>query len=149
MVKLRRLEDAEHEAGHAVVAEFLGLRVHSVELSPTSHPNDWGHAIVDVPGRGRRLHDALVDAAGPAAEILAGRGPRGRTKILPRWRSDFASIRKAGFSAKEREVLVHCAQAMLLGPCAVAWRRVADALCMQDLTGAQVRSAFRGPIDLD
>ncbi len=146
---IRRIEFAEHEAGHAVVAEFLGLKVRAVQLIATEDFSGVCYLARPAP-RARRLHDALVDAAGPAADILVGRAPRGRRKALDSWEGDFAAIKRAGFSAKEREVLVFSATAMLRGPCAVAWARVWRALQDQDLTGDQVRAAFLGPIpDLD
>jgi hypothetical protein len=132
--------DALHEAGHAIVAELVGIEVDRVVLCPLGRTMR-GYCDVRVP-QGHRLHDALVDVAGPAAECLAGLAPKSaRVRAPHSWRFDFENVRKAGFSRAERELLMMQAMGMLRTH-KRAWERVAVLLEERDVLGLEVREAL-------
>jgi hypothetical protein len=131
---------AAHEAGHAVVAVALGLEVRGVYITPHAKKISGYADLVEAP-KALWLHDAIVDAAGPAADALSGRYSIAALKRPPvAWQDDFAAITAYGYSRQERDLLVAIASEMLTGRCAKAWREVAAALELGDLTAEQLRA---------
>lgn len=130
----RRNLDAAHEAAHAAVATALGFEVVRVALlqGPDIGVCDYE---VPLPCVRWRVHEALVCAAGPAADALRGLGQRGRMRA---WCSDFAAITEMGFSPKERALVVRLATRMLEGECRALWERLTQALEERDLNAADV-----------
>jgi len=131
---------AAHEAGHAVVALALGLEVYGVYLTPHARLIS-GYAHTELAPKHLWLHDAITDAAGPAADALSGRYSLAALRRPPiAWQHDFESIRAYGYSRHERDLLVAIASRMLTGECARAWREVGKALEHRDLTGTELRA---------
>jgi len=131
---------AAHEAGHAVVAIALGLEVFAVYLTPHAKQIS-GYAHTEDAPKELWLHDAIVDAAGPAADALSGRYSLAALKRPPiAWQYDFQSIQAYGYSRQERDLLVTIASNMLTGRCARAWREVTTALEQRDLSGDELRA---------
>jgi hypothetical protein len=138
----RTPEDARHEAAHAVVGVYLGLRLHAVRLV---RDEDFdGYAYFYTPPT-LNLHAGIMFAAGAAADALHGR----RTPTA--WEADFELIAESGFSARERRVLIDIATRYLRGPCARAWATVTEALLERDLTGPEIKAlVMHGePLEVD
>ncbi len=120
------------------MALSLFVPIRAVVLTP-GHRDVTGYCSTTEGVRGR-LEDALVDAAGPAADVLSGRfSDRWRRHVPRAWANDFASMRAAGFSGPERRALVDFAAALLHGQLACLHARITDALLEHDL----------GPEDLE
>lgn len=142
-MKPRSRATAEHEAGHAAMALALFVPISGVELTP-EHPTDRGGTYLPA-GESSRIADALVDAAGPAADVLSGRfSDRWRRHVPRGWQYDFASMRDLGFSPKECRALVDFAAAMLHGQLRALHARITEALLERDLGHDDLQALFLG-----
>jgi hypothetical protein len=127
---IRKPEHARHEAAHAVVGVYLGLRLHAVRLVG----GKWvGYAHFQTP-RSKRLQAGIMFAAGPAGDAISGVGD------AEEWGGDFEEIADLWFSVGERRVLIDVATRYLQGPCKRAWQAVADELLHRDLTGREIKA---------
>ncbi len=129
----RKLDVAQHEAGHAVVGVWLGMALRVVRVDPTAFPELDGYTHFRRT-KTNALQYAIMCAAGPAADALCGRDEPGF------WEPDFALIKESGFSTKERRILIDVATRYLRGPCQRAWRAVTEELLHRDLTGAKIKA---------
>lgn len=132
MVVTRRVNIARHEAGHAVVAVHLGVKLLRVMLDEYG-----GLTAVECP-RSRDLQLGVTFAAGAAADRI-GKTPASDEQLSV----DRQLAAEHGFGKREWPALEALARAYLRGPCKHAWLAVADALMLSDLTGAQVRRIVR------
>jgi hypothetical protein len=127
---------AAHEAGHAAIAISLGIPVSSVCLTPGKA--DTGYCTVLTHPQWR-LEDALVDAGGPAADVISGRYSDRWLRHVPRqWSDDFRSMRRCGFRPKECRILVGLAASMLRTSVRDVYSRVLAALLRRDLTAEDI-----------
>ncbi len=129
----RKLDVAQHEAGHAVVGVWLGMSLRVVRVDPASYPELDGYTHFRRT-KTNALQYALMCAAGPAADAIQGRNEPDM------WVPDFSLIKESGFSTKERRVLIDIATRYLRGPCKRAWCAVTDELLHRDLTGAEIKA---------
>lgn len=137
---------AEHEAGHAAMALALGVPVHSAALTPR-HAEHTGVCMV-TPGLRGNFEDALVCAAGPAADLLAGRNVNWRRRYPYAWASDVDAIRELKFRPREVRALIDLACVLLGDRLAPLHTRVVDALLERDLCEADLQGLLVGePID--
>ncbi len=127
----RALEDARHEAAHAVVGVYLGLRLRTVRL--TEEHNWVGYAQFYCP-RSKRLQAGVMFAAGPAGDAIHGLAHHYG------WAGDYREMADLYFSAAERRVLIDMATRYLRGPCRRAWETVTDVLLHRDLSGAEIKA---------
>lgn len=133
---------ARHEAGHAAIAISLGAPVFRVCLTPGKF--DTGYCTV-LSHPQWRLDDALVDAGGPAADLLGARfGERWRHHVPRAWSADFASMRAQGFTPRECRMLVELAASLLAGKVRPLFERIAAALVERDLFEADLAALTLG-----
>lgn len=148
MAKKRSPHVAAHEAGHAAIAIFLGIPVTCVCLTPGQDATGYCTVLSHPQWR---LEDALVDAGGPAADLIGGRYSDRWLKHVPRqWSDDFKSMRQHGFKPRECRVLVHLAVSMLQGNARELYQRILRALEHRDLMEEDIARLTVGEeIDLD
>jgi hypothetical protein len=124
------LEDARHEAAHAVVGVFLGLRLHWVRLLD----GGWhGYSHFQCP-RSKRLQAGIMFAAGPAGDAIHG------LKHHWGWGGDLGEISDLWFTAGERRVLIDMATRYLRGPCKRPWEAVTEVLMARDISGKEIKA---------
>jgi hypothetical protein len=148
MAKKRSPHVAAHEAGHAAIAISLGIPVFRVCLTPGQ---EYSGYCTTLTHQQWRLEDALVDAGGPAADLINGRHSERWLKHVPRqWSADFKSMRQRGFKPRECRVLVHLAVSMLQGSARELYGRVLRALEQRDLGEEDIARLTVGEeIDVD
>jgi hypothetical protein len=130
---VRKLDVAQHEAGHAVVGVWLGMSLRVVRVDPASYVELDGYTDFRRT-KTNALHYAIMCAAGPAADAICGRDEPDM------WEPDFSLIKESGFSTKERRVLIDMATRYLRGPCRRAWQKVTDELMSRDLSGKEIKA---------
>jgi hypothetical protein len=130
---VRKLDVAQHEAGHAVVGVWLGMALRVVRVDPEAYPELDGYTHFRRT-KTNALHYAIMCAAGPAADAIFGRDEPDM------WAPDFGLIKESGFSTKERHILIDMATRYLRGPCRRAWEKVTDELMHRDLTGKAIKA---------
>lgn len=131
MTAPRTPDVARHEAAHAVIGVYLGLRLCRARVTPG---DTWaGYTDFDN-SRRRRLHLGIMFAAGPAGDGLYG------IDAPPAWREDFRQIGDLYFSPSERVILIDMATRYLRGPCRRSWERVSEALLHRDLSGREIKA---------
>jgi hypothetical protein len=130
---VRKLDVAQHEAGHAVVGVWLGMSLRVVRVDPASYVELDGYTDFRRT-KTNALHYAIMCAAGPAADAICGRDEPDM------WEPDFGLIKESGFSTKERRVLIDMATRYLRGPCRRAWQKVTDELMSRDLSGKEIKA---------
>lgn len=131
----REQDHAWHEAAHAAVGCYLGLRCKGVRVT-SGEPEQKGFAEFLTPPS-MRMAVGVMLAAGPAADRLRGLKSRARSRG-----GDFDLLEEM-FMPREIAMLLDLATAYLVGPCAATWKSIADVLCDRDLTGAEVNAFVR------
>lgn len=132
---MRPLSVCRHEAGHAVVASHLGVKIDRVLVGDADfeHPELGlikGYTIFR-PEKKLALAYAVALAAGPAADRISRAGDYST--------GDRQAVLDAGFCPGDWPHFEALARNLLRGKCRLAWERVSEALVLTDLTGAQVR----------
>ncbi len=130
MTRPRTVEDARHEAAHAVVGAYLGLSLRSVKLIGGKCV---GYTEFGCP-LSKRLQSGIMFAAGPAGDAL-----HGLTHHYG-WAGDFRELADLYFSKSERRVLIDMATRYLRGPCRRPWEAITEALLERNLTGREIKA---------
>lgn len=128
----RTLATAAHEAAHAVVGCYLGLRCQGVKiLEKKSEYAGW--AAFNAPAT-KRLAFGCMLAAGPSGDELRCHQDKYG------WSGDLSMLRDHGFLPAEIRMLRDLAAHYLAGPLSAKWERVTEVLLHRDVSGKEVRA---------